>query len=465
MAQLELSLSSKIQKDTQRSEVLIRLFQGSKLNLRGKSGVFVTPNHFEYYQDEAKTRKEGYPVYRKSGEIVVKNRIESEDKRYHTEAKNRIEDLKRYIMETYEVADKDTVTGDWLTTVIDRFNHPEKYQPKEEIKPTFFALFDNFLTVKKLSEVRKKNFRVIYRALQRFEMYQGEIIDIDTLTNTTLRDFEQFLKDEHTFFIKEDNKYIPAKKYIHIYKAYPETRTPQPRGQNTINDIFVKLRTFYLWAIDADKTTNNPFKNFKIEECVYGSPYYITLDERNTLYNLDLSDHPQLAIQRDIFVFQAVIGCRVGDLYSFTIENIIDGELCYVARKTKDGNPVTVKVPLSKTAIEILERYKDSNRKPLLPYISEQKYNVAIKRMLTLAGITRNVICRNPTTGETETRPINEIASSHMARRTFVGNLYSKVKDPNLVGKLSGHKEGSKAFSRYRDIDKNMREELINLID
>ena len=65
MAQLELSLSSKIQKDTQRSEVLIRLFQGSKLNLRGKSGVFVTPNHFEYYQDETKTRKEGYPVPQK----------------------------------------------------------------------------------------------------------------------------------------------------------------------------------------------------------------------------------------------------------------------------------------------------------------------------------------------------------------------------------------------------------------
>ncbi|MFR1553042.1 MAG: site-specific integrase, partial [Bacteroides xylanisolvens] len=249
------------------------------------------------------------------------------------------------------------------------------------------------------------------------------------------------------------------------YKAYPETRTPQPRGQNTINDIFVKLRTFYLWAIDTDKTANNPFKNFKIEECVYGSPYYITLDERNALYNLDLSSHPQLAIQRDIFVFQSVIGCRVGDLYSFTVENIIDGELCYVARKTKDGNPVTVKVPLSKIATEILERYKDNHRKPLLPYISEQKYNVAIKRMLTLAGITRNVLWRNPTTGETETRPINEIASSHMARRTFVGNLYSKVKDPNLVGKLSGHKEGSKAFSRYRDIDKNMREELINLID
>ncbi len=154
MAQIELSLSTKIQRDTQRSEILIRLFQGSRLNLRGKSGVFIAPNHFEYYPDEAKTRKEGYPVYRKSGEVVVKNRIESEDKRYYTEAKKRIDELKSAIMEAYEAADKDIVTGDWLAIAIDKFNYPEKYQPKEEPKITFFALFDEFLTVKKLSEVR-----------------------------------------------------------------------------------------------------------------------------------------------------------------------------------------------------------------------------------------------------------------------------------------------------------------------
>ena len=57
-------------------------------------------------------------------------------------------------------------------------------------------------------------------------------------------------------------------------------------------------------------------------------------------------------------------------------------------------------------------------------------------------------------TGKEIKQPINEIASSHMARRTFIGNLYRRVKDPNLIGKLSGHVEGSKAFARYRDIDK-----------
>jgi hypothetical protein len=71
----------------------------------------------------------------------------------------------------------------------------------------------------------------------------------------------------------------------------------------------------------------------------------------------------------------------------------------------------------------------------------------------------------NPTTRDEEKKPLNELASSHLARRCFVGNLYKQVKDPNLVGSLSGHKEGSKAFARYREIDEDMKKELINLLD
>uniref|UniRef100_S0DFL6 Putative integrase n=1 Tax=termite gut metagenome TaxID=433724 RepID=S0DFL6_9ZZZZ len=62
-------------------------------------------------------------------------------------------------------------------------------------------------------------------------------------------------------------------------------------------------------------------------------------------------------------------------------------------------------------------------------------------------------------------KPIYEVASSHMARRSFIGNIYKQVKDPNLVGARSGHKEGSKAFARYRDIDEDMKKELISFLD
>ena len=52
-----------------------------------------------------------------------------------------------------------------------------------------------------------------------------------------------------------------------------------------------------------------------------------------------------------------------------------------------------------------------------------------------------------------------------MARRTFIGNLYKKVKEPNMVGALSGHVEGSKAFARYRDIDEDIKKDLVSLLD
>ena len=82
-----------------------------------------------------------------------------------------------------------------------------------------------------------------------------------------------------------------------------------------------------------------------------------------------------------------------------------------------------------------------------------------------MTGITREVVVRNPTTGEFEARHINEIASSHLARRTFIGNIYKQVKDPNLIASMSGHSEGSRAFARYRKIDDEMKKELVNLLD
>lgn len=88
----------------------------------------------------------------------------------------------------------------------------------------------------------------------------------------------------------------------------------------------------------------------------------------------------------------------------------------------------------------------------------------------------RPVVVYNPTTGEQEIHPLNEVASSHLARRCFVGNLYKQVKDPNLVGALSGHKEGSRAFARYRvidgvaeadakEIDEDMKRDLVSMLE
>lgn len=82
--------------------------------------------------------------------------------------------------------------------------------------------------------------------------------------------------------------------------------------------------------------------------------------------------------------------------------------------------------------------------------------------ILDFAGIHRRVTILNPLTRKEEQRPICDVATSHTARKTFIANLYNKVRDQALVASLTGHAPNSKAFERYRTIDDTIKNELIN---
>ncbi|MDF9829335.1 site-specific integrase [Parabacteroides sp. PF5-6] len=398
------------------------------------------------------------------GEIKAKVVFDSQER---LRVNNAVSHRKSMILDIYNsVNNKKDATSEWLEQEIDKKLNPGKYQSKESV---FFSLFDDFLQKRKLSDVREKNFMVLRRALQRYELIASVEenvdfkLDIHSISSDTIEDFENFLRNEHTLYDEHKDIYDEFPAIINSSKKSPK---PRPRGTNTINALFNKLRAFFNWCNQNNITTNRPFDNYESKPDLYGTPYYITIEERNQIYSTDLSHRPQLAIQRDIFILQCLLGCRMGDYYKMTRESIINNAVEYIPRKTKDGHPITVRVPLNDTAKEILKKYDNVDTEGrLMPFISEQKYNEAIKEVFTAAGITRIVTVLNSTTRQEEKRPINEIASSHLARRTFVGNLYKKVKDPNLVGSLSGHKEGSKAFARYREIDEEMKIELVKSLE
>ena len=87
---------------------------------------------------------------------------------------HKVQALTRMIEREY----RDDADSEWLGEVIDRFHHPDKYKTEEELAaenpPTFAELFDEFLEKHSLSEVRKKNFRVVKRALMRYELFIRE---------------------------------------------------------------------------------------------------------------------------------------------------------------------------------------------------------------------------------------------------------------------------------------------------
>lgn len=420
--------------------VRFRLSAGRSLVIYYKSEIKVNPNQFDNAAGTIKTR------------ILIDNKVRST-------VNKEIQDMKSLILDIYnDYHNSVDMTTEWLT---DKINAKINGTDGEKEK-MFFDIFEEFLTKHKVSKCRKASLSVTYRVMRRYELYKQVFddkykLEIDNVTHLDLTMFDDFLKNEYKI-CGDDN-------FAHLYEIVSETRTPKERGQNTCNSIMSKLRTFYLWSINEKYTTNNPFLKYKIGISVYGTPYYINIDERNILYKSNMSNK-QLEMQRDIFVFQCVVGCRVGDLYRMTRGNIINGAIEYIPSKTKDDRVNTVRVPLNKVALEILDKYsKVDTKNKLLPFIAEQKYNIYIKQAFLEAGITRMVTIINPTTGSEEKRPINEIASSHLARRCFVGNLYKQVKDPNLVGALSGHCDGSRAFARYREIDEDMKKELVSLLE
>lgn len=458
MATTKFRLSSKTDKVTGQSEVLVRFYHG-RFDQSAKTNVFLLPQYWNAKAERV---------------IVPKVRVMNEEAKALTASLNaaaaKLEEVKKHINASFleAGAGKVQLPGKWLVELMQEYNFPKA--PESRL---VLDCMDRFMNQREVSASQIAHGRAVVRAFKRFLLYEGtaDVMEVDDVTDETLRAFVDYLREEHNLYeivtTKAGEKRViyANDRFKAAIEAVPESRLPQERGQNAINKFLDHLRTFYLWANANDLTAHNPFRKFSVPQYLYGTPYYITIEERKQLENCDLSDRPNLAAQRDVFVFQCLIGCRVSDLRNLKKSSVINGAVEYIPRKTKEGKPFTVRVPLNETALAILERYKDLPGEKLLPCIADQNYNYAIKDVFTAAGLTRTVTILNPTTREEEKRPLNEVASSHLARRCFIGNLYKRVQDPNLIGKLSGHVEGSKAFARYRDIDEDMKKDLVAMLD
>lgn len=490
MASVLLKLSSKTDARG-KSQVIVKLTIDRTNRPCFKSGVWISPEWFKASQADRGNKYE--IVIPKKGKMNILEVKEAERAKA---------DLDGYVSRLTKVCHeltsncKDKVTHDSIEeamsltrgkavenisyqTIQDEKRKREQKESEAATAKTFFEWMDLYLKKKEISEGRKRGFRVLVRILSRYQEFvrntdpqrKDFTLDVNTIDKETIEDFFDYMANEKAL----------SEEYPELFKRmladYPVEFSPkhkkcviEERGRNILIERKKSLKSFFNWMIKQGNTTNRPFEHVTIGSGVYGTPFYLTLQERDTVADWDLSDNKHLERQRDIFIFQSLIGCRVSDLLKLTNKSIVhpDGvdSVQYIPRKTKDKNPVTVTVPLNDRAKLLVKKYKGVDPKGrLFPFISSQKYNDAIKEILTICEIKRMVPVINPTTGEEEQRPINEIASSHMARRNFVGHLYKKVKDPNLIGEMTGHAEGSRSFARYRDIDLKTKQDAVNLID
>ena len=343
---------------------------------------------------------------------------------------NRLTKIRATLDKLFEgIPDKNTIIIELNKACLKSEDTQTENKPLE-----FFPMWDRYATETKFSEGRKKHIRSAKNHWQKFD----KRLSFKNFNSDTLKAFESFLLND--------------KKH--------------PRGINTAHAIIKLTRAFWNYCksdfLEKGINLHYPFENYDIPSEIYTNPIYISKAEREILYNFTPKTESLIKV-RDIFVFQCLIGARVGDLCKLTKANIVDGVLSYIPRKTKDDKPVVVSVPLSQTALGILNKYNQPDGR-ILPFISDQKYNTYLKELFEQAELTRLITRLNPTTRKEEQVRLCDIASSHMARRSFVGNMFGKV-DSAIIASMSGHVANSKAFTRYYDVSKELQQQAINLID
>lgn len=490
MAKFSKSLSKKKTLDGKK-QIMVRLFVSHSCIIRLKSPVWVKEDLFDTEREE----------------IIIPKKTKTNAILFQEAAKAKSE-LEYYLSRVLGIVaagtpDGKPITKDWIEHLIElqdneviglgasnltqtkiesalkkeqdldaenKAKEEAKEREAAKIKTELPNAIEVFLSHQKLCQGRIYAYKVLQGMINRFTMYKREIGDrtftmyLDTVTLEDLEDFRDYVRNEAS--IAETHKRI-FKKILEQYPIASNPKRPkklEARGDNYIISVIKRVKAVFNWFIKQGLTTNNPTTRLEMGLEIYGLPIYITKAERDQIADYDLSKASEhIQQQRDIFVFQCLVGCRVGDLLKLTPANINNGILEYVPSKTKDHtHQVKPRVPLSQRALDLIKKYEGVDPfGRLFPFISAQKYNENIREVFKLCKMERTVIVRNTITGQNELKPIWEVASSHMARRTFVGAAYKVVKDPNLIGAMSGHVPGSQAFNRYRQIDD---EDLMSVI-
>lgn len=422
MASVVFRTSSKI--IAGKSELLVRFYAPNAVDLRAKSRIYVPHDDWNTQQQR----------------LNIPRRNMNQHTIMLTQLQQQIDDLRAYILERF-MADY-YVNKSWLENVIAEFHHADAKNAPVLIADTV----EQYIAAHDILDTTARKYRVVENLLRRFSSAKHCPLYVGQLTTAQIDDFVQFLR-------KESKQRKSGKDVI------------VERSQNTINTKLRCIRALCHWYVETGRAETNPFDRYKIPSDVYGTPTFLTLDERDKLYATHF-DNVSMETQKDIFVFQCHVGCRVSDLMSLTTANLTnDGFLQYIQQKLRKSKPIVVRVPLTDTAKEIIAKYAGQPDNRLLPFISDIKYNVAIKKVLRAAGITRTVIVQNKLTYEEEPRAICDIAASHLARRTFMGNMFKKVKSERIVSAFTGHAAHSQAFSRYTDVDDEMKRQIIQEIE
>lgn len=264
-----------------------------------------------------------------------------------------------------------------------------------------------------------------------------------------LKGFERWSKSKVEFKSINYNFYQKFMKYL----SHDAEKPDKEKGL-AINTVAKTLKNLKIFLRDcARKNIIDPIdtSDFKVYQEEVEN-IYLTGNEINTIYELDLSNEKDRERIRDLFVLGCYTGLRYSDLSTIKPANI-KGDFIHL-RQGKTMNHVVI--PTNTTAKKIICKYDGG----IPEGIHMNYFNKLIKGIAEEAGINEDVIITQKRGAERidKTYKKFELIASHTCRRSFCTNEYLKGTPSIFIMKISGHRT-EKNFLKYIKVDEQVAAE------
>lgn len=230
--------------------------------------------------------------------------------------------------------------------------------------------------------------------------------------------------------------------------------------QNTIGRAIKSLKFLLKTAYKEGIHTNEIFKDEDFKAVMEDvDNIYLTIQELDSLYNVDLSKDKVKERARDLFLIGCYTAQRFSDYSRFRPEHIKTTSngtkvIDIVTKKTKQR----VIIPFLFSKLDILLKKYDYRS----PKTYEQDLNEQIKEVGKLAGINGDIIISEKTGGKmVETiHKKYDLIKTHTARRSGATNLFKMGYAPLEIMKITGHTSET-TFMKYIKVSKEENAELM----
>ena len=229
----------------------------------------------------------------------------------------------------------------------------------------------------------------------------------------------------------------------HWLKKYEQWLVESKCTEVTMSFVFRTLRSTYNKAIEARcvPKSSYPFHEYKVSKFdLSTSKRAISKDAIKKVMAVDLSREKfHIQFSRDIFIFSYLCGgINFTDICSLKLSNLIDNKLMYIRKKTKKK----ISTPLSKEAMQIIERYAAGKAKPsdyIFPILDDAVHKTEIQRHNRIHKILGKV---NPSLKEVaKLAGINANLTTYVARHSFATVLKNSGVNIALISETLGHSD------------------------